>query len=92
MPSAATASPVIVVKPVHTTVCSPSAEISITSGAKLVVGEGPADAFRLPDVAGVSVVPGLADGHRCERCWKVLPEVGSNAKPLCRRCDDAVST
>ncbi len=67
------------------------AEISITSGAKLVVGEGPADAFRLPDVAGVSVVPGLADGHRCERCWKVLPEVGANAKPLCRRCDDAVS-
>ncbi|MDR3505801.1 MAG: isoleucine--tRNA ligase [Acidocella sp.] len=33
-----------------------------------------------------------AQGQKCERCWKVLPEVGSNAKhpTLCRRCCDAV--
>jgi isoleucyl-tRNA synthetase len=66
------------------------AEISITSGAKLVVADGPADAFRLPDVAGVAVAPGLAEGQRCERCWKVLPEVGARGKPLCRRCEEAV--
>ena len=38
------------------------AEICITSAATLVKGEGPADAFRLPDVAGVAVVPNLAEG------------------------------
>jgi isoleucyl-tRNA synthetase len=68
-----------------------AAEIAITSGVKLTVGDGPADAFRLSDVAGVAVVPGLAEGQRCERCWKVLPEVGNKGKPLCRRCDDAVA-
>ena len=68
-----------------------AAEIAITSGVKLTVGDGPVDAFRLSDVAGVAVVPGLAEGHRCERCWKVLPEVGSKGRPLCRRCDDAVA-
>ncbi len=33
-----------------------------------------------------------ASGEKCERCWKVLPEVGGNAKhpTLCRRCCDAV--
>ncbi len=33
-----------------------------------------------------------AQGQKCERCWKVLPEVGGNAKhpTLCRRCCDAV--
>ncbi|MBM3546171.1 MAG: isoleucine--tRNA ligase [Alphaproteobacteria bacterium] len=67
------------------------AEIAITSGAKLVVGEGPAEAFRLADVAGVTVVPALAEGERCERCWKVLPEVGGSGKPLCRRCSEVVA-
>ena len=43
------------------------AEISITSGATLVDGEGPADAFRLEDVSGVAVVPVLATGKKCAR-------------------------
>jgi isoleucyl-tRNA synthetase len=67
------------------------AEIAITSGARLVVGEGPAEAFRLSDVAGVAVVPGLAEGKRCERCWKVLSEVGADGPPLCRRCEEVVA-
>ncbi len=34
----------------------------------------------------------LAEGTKCERCWKVLPEVGSDPKhpTLCLRCCDAV--
>jgi len=34
----------------------------------------------------------VAPGQKCERCWKVLPEVGESAKhpTLCRRCCDAV--
>ena len=52
------------------------AELCITSGAGLVEGEGPAGAFRLPDVAGVAVVPELAQGKKCARSWKITPAVG----------------
>src|SRR5579863_240698 len=52
------------------------AEVCITSGLALVEGEGPADAFRLPDVAGVAVVPELAEGRKCARSWKISPAVG----------------
>ena len=52
------------------------AEVCITSGLALVEGEGPADAFRLPDVAGVAVVPELAAGRKCARSWKISPAVG----------------
>jgi len=54
------------------------AEICITSGAALVEGEGPADAFRLPDVAGVAVVPERAQGRKCARSWKISPAVGQD--------------
>src|SRR5205085_406478 len=47
------------------------AEVSITSAATLVEGEGPPDAFRLPDVPGVAVVPKLAEGSKCARSWKI---------------------
>ncbi|WP_193173313.1 isoleucine--tRNA ligase [Nisaea nitritireducens] len=67
-----------------------AAEIFITSGAELIAGEGPEEAFRLEDVEGIAVVPALADGGKCERCWKVLPEVVE--PPVCKRCADAVST
>ena len=54
------------------------AEICITSGATLVEGEGPAAAFRLPDVTGVAVVPELAQGTKCARSWKISPAVGTD--------------
>ncbi len=54
------------------------AEVSITSQAKLIAGEGPAEAYRFEDVAGVAVVPALAEGTKCARSWKILPEVGSD--------------
>jgi isoleucyl-tRNA synthetase len=54
------------------------AEICITSAATLVQGDGPAGAFRLPDVAGVAVVPGLAEGEKCARSWKITPTVGAD--------------
>ena len=49
------------------------AELCITSGAALVEGEGPPEAFRLPDVPGVAVVPELAQGKKCARSWKISP-------------------
>jgi len=68
------------------------AELSITSAATLVEGEAPADAFVLDDVPGVGVVPALAQGEKCERCWKIAEDVGVNsAHPtVCGRCADAV--
>ena len=41
-------------------------------------GEGPAGAFRLPDVAGVAVVPNLAEGTKCARSWKILATIGAD--------------
>jgi isoleucyl-tRNA synthetase len=46
------------------------AEVSITSGIDVIAGEGPQDAFRLPDVPGVAVVPARAFGVKCARSWK----------------------
>jgi isoleucyl-tRNA synthetase len=69
-------------------------EIMIASGHELAVGTVPEDPalFRLPDVADVAVAFAPASGEKCQRCWKVLPEVGKHAhhKMLCRRCSDAV--
>jgi isoleucyl-tRNA synthetase len=68
------------------------AEISITSAASLEKGEGPEGAYRLEDVPGVAVVTSLAEGEKCQRCWQVLPDVGSvaGADDLCGRCAEAV--
>ncbi len=67
-------------------------EIAITSGLTLRVGAVPEKAFRLADVPGVGVIVGEARGTRCERCWRVLPEVGSDPRhrDICGRCADAV--
>jgi isoleucyl-tRNA synthetase len=54
------------------------AEVSITSAATLVEGEGPPNAFRLDDVKGVAVEVRLARGTKCARSWKILPSVGSD--------------
>jgi isoleucyl-tRNA synthetase len=54
------------------------AEVCITSAATLVEGEGPADAFRLPDVPGVAVVSDLAEGRKCARSWKILTTIGAD--------------
>ena len=56
------------------------AEIAITSQAVLKEGEGPTDAFRLDDVAGVAVVPHLAQGRKCARSWKILPDIGADPR------------
>jgi isoleucyl-tRNA synthetase len=54
------------------------AEVCITSAATLVKGEAPAGAFTLPDVAGVAVVPNLAEGKKCARSWKILTNIGED--------------
>ncbi|MEM8838250.1 MAG: isoleucine--tRNA ligase, partial [Pseudomonadota bacterium] len=53
-------------------------DVCITSAIQLMEGEGPASAFTMDEVKGVAVVPGRADGRKCARSWKILPEVGSD--------------
>ena len=46
------------------------------------------------DTEGLSVTAEKAEGGKCERCWKVLPEVGADAAypALCPRCAAAVKS
>jgi isoleucyl-tRNA synthetase len=67
-------------------------EICITSSITVVVAPVPEGAFTLPDVAEAGLVFAIAEGEKCQRCWKVLPDVGTHAhEGLCARCDDAVT-
>jgi len=68
------------------------ADVSITSQIVLTGDPLPAEAFRLPETEGVGVVFEKASGEKCQRCWKILPDVGSHAHAgTCERCDDALS-
>ena len=64
------------------------AEICITSGFTLQIGTVVDGMFTLADVPGVGVRPASAEGEKCERCWRVLPDVGQDpAMPAtCGRC------
>jgi isoleucyl-tRNA synthetase len=68
------------------------AELCITSAGTVRAGTPPEGAFTLPDAPGVGAVVSLAEGGRCERCWRVLPEVGQvhGHDDLCRRCADVL--
>ena len=69
------------------------ADILITSAGTLSLETPPEGAFTLSDCPGIAVVFKLADGTKCQRCWKVLSDVGSRRQTpgICGRCSDAVS-
>ncbi|MCR9127566.1 MAG: isoleucine--tRNA ligase [Rhodobacteraceae bacterium] len=68
------------------------ADICITSGIRLTDAPAPASAFRLADVEGVAIAFAKAEGGKCQRCWKILPDVGQHAAPaVCGRCDAALA-
>ncbi|MGZ5918097.1 MAG: class I tRNA ligase family protein, partial [Methyloceanibacter sp.] len=54
------------------------AEIAITSGATLLEGAGPANAFHPDEVPGVAVLFARAQGVKCARSWKILKDVGAD--------------
>jgi isoleucyl-tRNA synthetase len=70
------------------------AELAIVSRLTRSSAPAPEGAFQHPDRPAVAVAFARADGEKCARCWRVLPEVGSvDAYPaLCRRCADAVES
>jgi len=70
------------------------AQLCITSALSLVADAPPTDAYRLDEVPGIAVVPAMAEGGKCQRCWKVLPEVATDPEAdndLCGRCADVVA-
>ena len=58
------------------------AELAIVSGVKF---------YTSPEYSKIAIQ--AAEGNKCERCWKILPEVGkSEAHPgLCLRCEGVVA-
>ena len=54
------------------------AEICITSDIAILADTAPADAFVLPELAGVGVVSKLAEGKKCARSWRMTKDVGSD--------------
>ncbi len=67
-----------------------------TSVSSIAFTEGPFAAipniYVLPDVPNIGVVIEKTAGNKCERCWRVLEEVGHvhNHPDLCERCAGAV--
>ena len=66
-------------------------DICITSSIGLTGDPIPAEAFRMPEVEGIGVVFEKAEGEKCQRCWKILPDVGHHAHAgVCQRCNAAL--
>ncbi len=70
------------------------AELCITSAATAHFEAPPEGAFALAELPGIAVVVTAAAGERCERCWRVLPEVGHVAghDDLCQRCAENIDS
>jgi isoleucyl-tRNA synthetase len=67
------------------------ADLCITSGINITTATAPQDAFTLADVPEVAVLFHAAPGDKCERCWRVLPDVGTHKHPgTCERCNEAL--
>ena len=67
-----------------------AAALFITSDAQITTDAAPADAFRVEGIENAAVAFATADGGKCARCWKIMPEVTSE-DGICNRCDDVVN-
>jgi isoleucyl-tRNA synthetase len=56
------------------------AELCITSGMTVEGGEGPAEAFRLPEAPSVAVLVEKAGGVKCARSWKYFDPLTAHRK------------
>ena len=70
----------------------PFADICITSDLTLSTEAAPSDAFTMAEIEGVAVSFVKAEGEKCGRCWKILPDVGTHSHAeVCGRCNDALA-
>ncbi len=66
-------------------------DLCITSALTLSGEDAPAEAFTMAEAPGIAVVFDRAEGEKCQRCWKILPDVGSHSHAgVCGRCDGAL--
>ncbi|MFT5346531.1 MAG: isoleucyl-tRNA synthetase, partial [Dinoroseobacter sp.] len=67
-------------------------DLCITSGIVVSTDEATQGAFTLDDAPGIAVVFAKAEGEKCQRCWKILPDVGTHGHAgVCERCDEALA-
>jgi isoleucyl-tRNA synthetase len=67
------------------------ADLCNTSDITLLDAAAPEGAFALGDVPDVAVLFQAAPGTKCERCWKVLPDVGTHKHlGVCERCNSVL--
>ncbi|MBV7407554.1 isoleucine--tRNA ligase [Maritimibacter sp. DP1N21-5] len=67
------------------------ADICIVSDVSVTTDPAPSEAFRMTEVPGIAVVFERADGEKCQRCWKILSDVGTHSHDAtCHRCDEAL--
>ncbi|MEL6267782.1 MAG: zinc finger domain-containing protein [Pseudomonadota bacterium] len=70
------------------------AELCITSAITIRAETPPEGAFTIEEsaLAGLGVTFARAEGAKCARCWRLLPEVGRQAHAMtCQRCDAVLS-
>jgi isoleucyl-tRNA synthetase len=67
----------------------PFADICITSSIELSLDKAPKSAFSSEEAKGIKIDFLVASGEKCQRCWKILPEVNIT-NPICGRCDEAL--
>ena len=63
-------------------------EIAITSEFKIHCEKIPDDAFVSDDLKNIGVVVNIADGEKCERCWKISTSLKGQ---LCERCQSVLA-
>ncbi|MDG2453211.1 MAG: isoleucine--tRNA ligase [Paracoccaceae bacterium] len=67
-------------------------DVCITSAITVSTDAAPADAFTAEGVEGIAVSFAMAKGEKCQRCWKILPDVATHSHAgVCGRCNAAVS-
>jgi isoleucyl-tRNA synthetase len=70
----------------------PFDDLCITSAITITDTPPPPDAHRAEGIQGIAVVFAHAEGGKCQRCWKILPDVGHHGHDgVCGRCDAALS-
>ncbi len=66
------------------------ADICITSD--ITISEGYPEGVAPNDLGDCWVEFAKATGDKCQRCWKILPDVGQHTHAgVCKRCDEALS-
>ena len=69
----------------------PFQDICITSDIKLTDTNPPKGAYISDEIIGAAVDFKKSVGSKCERCWKILPDVGTYRHPsTCERCSSAL--